>query len=301
MDEGCLKFSSFAKINWFLRVLGKREDGFHQICTAFQTVSLRDEIFFYDDEKLILTCSDPDIPLDKENLIVKAAEVLKSIFSVKRGARIHLKKVIPSSGGLGGGSSNAAIALVGLLKLWGLRLKMKELVELASQIGSDVPFFLYGGTCFGFGRGEKIFPVEDIVEHYILIVTPKIKIATKKAYEQLNRPYLTKISQKDNLKICYEEKKKLTERRFDLLNDFEKTVLEIAPEVKEVKEQLLKFGATFAQLSGSGSSVFGVFESEITRQTAIENLPNKWKKFAVTTVTRADYQKALGIETVVSG
>ncbi|MCS6873895.1 MAG: 4-(cytidine 5'-diphospho)-2-C-methyl-D-erythritol kinase [Pyrinomonadaceae bacterium] len=299
MSDG-FKLPSFAKINLFLRVLGKRRDGFHEICTAFQTVSLQDEIAFFEDEELILTCDNSDIPLGRDNLIVKAAETLKESLSLKNGARIQLKKVIPSSGGLAGGSSNAAVAIIGLLKLWKLKIRMPKLLEIASKIGSDVPFFLYGGTCFGLGRGEKIIPVDDISEPFILIVTPNIKVSTQKAYEILNLPYLTKSDLEGNLKICFEEKEKFLKRRLSSLNDFERKVFDIAPEIKRVKEALMDFGAKFVQMSGSGASVFAIFESEITRQAAIESLPREWKRFAVTTVSRAEYRKALEIEAVVS-
>src|SRR5262245_24486181 len=137
---------SFAKINWFLRVLGKRPDGYHELCTLFQTISLCDVIHFAESDALRLTCGDPGIPTDDQNLIIKAVHALSALTGKTRGAEIHLEKRIPSPGGLGGGSSNAAVALIGLARLWEIHLKTPELLRIAAQLGSDVPFFLYGGT-----------------------------------------------------------------------------------------------------------------------------------------------------------
>ncbi|GIU82153.1 MAG: 4-(cytidine 5'-diphospho)-2-C-methyl-D-erythritol kinase [Acidobacteria bacterium] len=297
---------SFAKINWFLRVLGKRDDGFHEICTAFQTISLCDVLTFseIDSDEIIFTCSEPSLS-SRENIIFRATEKLKEKFGIKLGARIHLEKRIPFPGGLGGGSSNCAIALIGLAKLWNLKVEINDFCEIGAQIGSDVPFFFYGGTCFATGRGTEIFPTEDIQEKYMLIVTPNVFISTKEAYQRLNADSLTKNASKANLKICCDELKRLqialsfkNDQRAESLNDFEKLVFESEPEVKKVKEALLNEGAKFAQMSGSGSSIFAIFENEITRQTALKNLGKytNWKKFAVTTVDRENYRKTLGLE-----
>lgn len=282
---------AFAKINWFLRVLGKREDGFHEICTAFQTVSLKDELDFAENDELVLTCDDSSIPVNHENLVLQAAQLLQETYRVKKGAHIHLRKRIPSPGGLAGGSSDAATALLGLSRLWNIRASLKELSTLASKIGSDVPFFLYGGTCFGLGRGTEIVPTQDIEEPFMLIVTPNVSIPTKLAYQRLNLASLTNSDLMDNLKICYHETERLRSY-LQTSNDFEKVVFEISSEVKEAKQKLLELGARIALMSGSGASVFAVFESETTRQTAMEKLKSEWKKFAVTTVTRKAYREA---------
>ena len=139
---------SFAKINWSLRVLGKRSDGYHELCTVFQTVSLCDRIEIEESPTLSLTCSDTRIPITSENLILKAAEMLRAAAGIDRGARIHLDKRIPSPGGLGGGSSNAAVALIGLSRLWNID-STEILPRIGAELGADVPFFLYGGTAIG--------------------------------------------------------------------------------------------------------------------------------------------------------
>jgi 4-diphosphocytidyl-2C-methyl-D-erythritol kinase len=287
---------AYAKINWFLRILGKRGDGFHELCTAFQTVSLHDNLTFSENEEIVLTCDDAGVPVDESNLIVKAARELQRKFEIKNGARIHLEKRIPSPGGLGGGSSDAATALRGLARLWRLEIGFEGLFEIAARLGSDVPFFLYGGTALGTGRGTEIFPVDDVEEKFLLIVTPAVEVPTKEAFERLNAQSLTNIDSKSNLKICREELKKTLSRHFSSANDFEKVIFEIEPEIRRVKEKLLACGAVQAHMSGSGASVYAVFENEETRQATLKALQEEenWRKFAVATISRADF----GRETV---
>src|SRR6266404_1886585 len=159
---------SYAKINWNLRILGKRGDGFHEICTVFQTISLHDTLHFTANDELFLTCDDPEIPTDEGNLITEAANKLNEKFGTNFGTRIHLEKRIPSPGGLGGGSSNAAVTLIGLMRLWELEIAPSDLQSIAEQLGSDVPFFLRGGTALGTGRGEQIETLDDREEDFVL-------------------------------------------------------------------------------------------------------------------------------------
>lgn len=284
---------SFAKINWFLRVLGKREDGFHELCTVFQTVSLHDKLYFSEGNEIKLTCNDGKIPIDERNLIVKAANILKQRFDVKKGVKIHLEKSIPSPGGLGGGSSNAAIALLGLAALWEIKIGFDELVEIGGEIGSDVPFFFFGGTAAGIGRGTEIKPLEDLRENFLLIVTPNVDVSTKDAFARLNASRLTNEASKSILQICAAQAKTLDLRQGNLKNDFERTVFAIEPEIERVKEKLLELGAIQALLSGSGASVFAVFDKQETRQTAQKALNENWRSFAVATISRREYREAL--------
>ena len=293
--ENCLRLPSFAKINWNLQIFGKRADGFHELCTVFQTVSLHDTLIFSENKNLILESNDEKIPNGKNNLIIKAAELLKTRFGIESGAKIFLEKNIPFPGGLGGGSSNAAIALLGLAKLWNIEIGFEELKDLASEIGSDVPFFLYGGTALGTGRGTEIFPLEDVAEKFLLIVTPDEKISTADAFAQLDATHLTKFESERILQIRRNEAQKLDLRLDDLKNDFEASVFRIAPGIKRVKETLLELGARAAILSGSGASVFAIFDKEETRQAtqkAIE-FEKTWRKFAVATISRDEYREAL--------
>ncbi|HEV7701132.1 MAG TPA: 4-(cytidine 5'-diphospho)-2-C-methyl-D-erythritol kinase [Pyrinomonadaceae bacterium] len=292
-----LSLPSYAKINWTLRVLGRRNDGFHELFTVFQTVSLHDTLRFEQSDELRLTCNDPGIPADDSNLILKAARVLQSATGHGAGARIHLEKRIPSPGGLGGGSSNAAVALIGLWRLWELRLDMNDLGTLAVDLGSDVPFFLTGGTAVGTGRGEVIEPTTDIRESNVLVVTPDVRVSTPEAFAGLGAPVLTKEDLNRNLTVCRNEANSSELLHQALKNDLEPSVFARFPEIERVKRTLLELGAVNAAMSGSGASVFAIFDKQETRQAAINALASErdWRKFAVSTVSRSEYRDALGI------
>ena len=284
---------SFAKINWTLRVLGRREDDFHELCTIFQTVSLRDMLHFQESDDMSMTCDDPAVETDRDNLIMRAASLLRSRSGVRKGAKIHLEKKIPFPGGLGGGSSNAAVALIGLSRLWGV--ETADLQSVAGEIGSDVPFFLYGGTAVGTGRGEFIEPCLDIGVPDLLIVTPNVRVPTGDVFGSLGAPTLTKSGLDNNLTVCRKDVGAFDPRHSELKNDLEPGVFAKYPEVERVKSILLELGAVNAAMSGSGASVFGIFDKQETRQAAIEALATEqsWRKFAVSTVSRSEYRDAL--------
>jgi 4-diphosphocytidyl-2-C-methyl-D-erythritol kinase len=294
MPRNSFTLPSFAKINWLLRVLGKRDDDFHELCTVFQTVSLHDTLTFSESDEIVLTCDNENIPTGENNLIVKAALALSEKTGVKKGAQIHLEKNIPSPGGLGGGSSNAAVALLGLATLWEVKIDFEELLEIGKEIGSDVPFFFYGGTAAAGGRGTEINLIEDLRENFLLIVTPDADVSTSEAFARLNASRLTKEASKSILQICAAQAKSLDLRQSELKNDFEASVFAVEPEIGRVKEKLLEHGAVRALMSGSGASVFAVFEKEETRQATLKALEQEnWRKFAVATVSRNKYREAL--------
>lgn len=297
MPEHSFTLPSFAKINLFLRVLGKRTDGFHEICTIFQTVSLCDFLTFSEaDDEITLTCSDDKIPVDDENLIVKAGKILREKFDIRKGAKIHLEKHIPAPGGLGGGSSNAAVALLAFVKLWNITIDFEELCTIGERLGSDVPFFFCGGTALGTGRGTEIFSLEDFKENYVLIAAPKIDVSTGKAFACLNAPDLTNKSSKSILQICREQANSLYLQQSALTNDFERVIFEIEPEIGEIKGKLFSCGAKRALLSGSGASVFGIFDTNEQRQNALKFLQKEnCRVFLVQTVSRLAYQTFLGL------
>jgi|CXWL01.1.fsa_nt_gi 4-diphosphocytidyl-2-C-methyl-D-erythritol kinase len=286
---------SFAKINWTLRVLGKREDCFHELHTVFQTVSLHDTIHFVKAGKLELTCDHPNVPTDDRNLIIKAAKELQKLAGVGQGANMHLEKHIPSPGGLGGGSSNAAVALLGLMRLWDVAVEDRLLNEIAAGLGSDIPFFLCGGTAIGTGRGEVIEPIADIDEQRMLIVTPDIAVSTRDAFAELNASPLTNEGLNRILPVCRKDAGSLDPRHSVLINDFERSVFSAYPEIERVKNTLIELGAATAAMSGSGASVFAVFDKKETRQAAEKALEHEsaWRKFAVSTISRDQYREAL--------
>jgi 4-diphosphocytidyl-2-C-methyl-D-erythritol kinase len=288
-----LTLPSFAKINLYLRVLGRRDDGYHELCTVFQTVSLYDTVKFVEAEDLYLTWNETAVAVSNDNLIVRAANLLRSRFGVKKGARISLIKSIPAPGGLGGGSSNGCVSLLGLAKLWDLAVDQRTLFDMAAELGSDVPFFLLGGTALGTGRGETVAEMSDLPLGPMLMVTPNVAVSTPDAYYRLSAPNLTKEALNRNLSVCRDEARSPDLLHRAIVNDLENAVFKAYPEVRRVKETLLELGARNAAMSGSGASVFAIFDKEETRQAALKALDNEvnWRMFAVAAVSRKEYRE----------
>ncbi len=294
-----LKLPSFAKINWKLSILGRRADGFHELRTIFQTITLHDDLTLAEraDARLQLTCDVPEIPVDERNLIIRAAAALKERYSLcDKGASIHLEKRIPSEGGLGGGSSNAAVALLGLSSLWNLNVSKDELCALGARLGADVPFFFTGGTALGTGLGDHITPLPEVHAEHLLIVTPDAKVATAEAYHALNAPALTKPESDTILAISRADEHFADSFPDALHNDFERVIFNLKPEVERAQSALVLCGARRALMTGSGSSIFGIFENQEARERAAARLKaeTNWRIFSCSTLSRARYAQALG-------
>ena len=268
-----IAFKTPAKVNLGLYILGKREDGFHELETLFQMVNWCDEIKIEClGDGLDLICNQPDIPNDDGNLVIKAARLLQTRFPDRcKGARIHLKKNIPHGAGLGGGSGNAAGTLLGLNFLWGLKLKREDLILMASELGSDVPFFLFSPCAIGRSRGEILEPVNSSIKFYILMVYPGFTLSAAWVYGNLNLK-LTK--QKNNISILenFLLQSEFAQLGAAWINDLEPVVFQEYPEIFAIKKQILAFGAKGALLSGSGSTVFGLFDNLATAKTAYARL-----------------------------
>ena len=299
MSADRLTLPAFAKINLGLRVLGRRPDGYHEIRTLFQTISLHDTLSFETAPggRLELTCTDPSIPTDETNLVVRAAGALRERFGVTASARVRLEKVIPAGGGLGGGSSDAAVTLAALAVLWGVETDAGELAEIGARLGADVPFFLTGGTAAGKGTGADIQPLPDAPKMHLCVVTPGVHVSTAEAYKALGARALTKPDVAANLSVSRAEAE-FSDSSCDVWsNDFEAVVVRLYPEVGRAREALKQTGARRVMLSGSGSSVFGVFESEAEAgraRGALGGVESAWKVFACVTLSRAGYRAALG-------
>ena len=264
-----ISFKTPAKVNLGLHILGKREDGFHELETLFQMVNWCDEIKIECLSRgLELVCNQPDIPTDKGNLVIRAAHILQTRYPERcKGARIHLNKNIPHGAGLGGGSGNAAGVLLGLNFLWGLKLKREDLISVASELGSDVPFFLFSPCAIGRGRGEILEPVKNSIRFYVLMVYPGFAVPTASVYGNLKLK-LTK--RENNISIL---KNFLLQSEFAQLgatwsNDLELFVFKEYPGLSGIKEEMLALGAKGALLSGSGSTVFGIFDNPETANSA---------------------------------
>lgn len=278
-----LTLKSPAKINWCLRILGKRSDGYHDLWTIMQRVSLYDEIQFRRlSEDMIRVITEPELDLRQEdNLVYRAAELLKKRTGYAGGVEIFLKKNIPLQAGLGGGSSNAACALKGLNELWTLGLSRSELIEIAAELGSDVPFFLMDGVVLLEGKGERVRSLgEGQSQRWLLLVKPSFGISTREAYTRF-KEYTLKIEQAEQIINTI-----LTGTVDDLtscmVNDLEKTVFKICPHLKEIKERLIENGAIASLLSGSGSTVFGLLRTAQQAQKLSQYFKKYWTKVVVT-------------------
>ena len=297
MNTTSLTVPSFAKINWSLRILGKRPDGYHEILTVLQTVSLCDELSFLPraDNEIIISCDDSAVPNDDTNLVVKAAHALRKRLQLARGAEITLTKRIPAQGGLGGASSNAAVTLLALNALWAGHLDPDALKLVARDLGADVPFFLTGGRCIAIGTGTMVKAVHDQPKQYLAIVTPNAKVSTANAYASLNAASLTTSDAASILSSSLADVLSADSRQWPLANDFERVIFEIEPEIERARAALLEAGARGALLAGSGSSVFGVFDSEEARNRALDDLNSEagWRAFSCETISRDEYFTAM--------
>ena len=304
MSNPFLKLPSFAKINLRLSVLGKREDGYHDIDTILQTISLRDDLMFVsrDDGEVILHCEARDVPKDQTNLVWRAAAALKARSQESPGADIFLTKRIPAKGGLGGASSNAAVTLLALNSLWELGFNSASLNELGSDIGSDVPFFFCGGTARAEGTGTKVSTLPDWPKKYLIVITPNVGVSTAQAYAALSGRSLTSTGSVSILSSSFAEPLSGDSDQWALNNDFEGVIFEIEPEIKRAKGALLEAGAQDGLLAGSGSSVFGIFENEDARERALVDLKseNGWLVFACETISRAEYFEGLNLVPVIT-
>jgi len=298
LNSHTLTLQAFAKINPSLRVLGKRADGYHELDTIFQTVSLHDTIKFTatDNPAIVASCDDLSLWMGDTNLVTRAAKALGDRFSPKRGARIHLQKRIPVQAGLGGGSSDAAITLIGLTHLWELPATKDELISIASALGADVPFFFFGGTARGKGIGNEIEALPDATDTFFLIVKPNANINTADAYKALDGRSLT--SKVDETILSSSNAREFFDSSSfaSLHNDFEMFAFALEPEIERAKTALLKAGAVGATLAGSGSAVFGIFDSEEAQRRAIQaiELETGWRVFPCKTVGRSTYLSEMG-------
>jgi len=256
-----LHLKSYAKINIGLEVLYKRQDGFHEINTIFSKIGLYDEITIEPNIELIVECNPPLNLHPEQNLAYKSGKLIQNYFATKsKGAKITIFKKIPLGGGLGGGSSNAATVLKGLCNFWGIKATETEIQNMAAELGADVPFFLGGYFAVGKGKGELLKYFDFKIPYHILLVLPDISVDTGTAYRELQRGEEL-IKGTDLKKVFLENINKPLKLRELLKNDFECTVFKKFPEIAQIKEKLYENGAVFAQMSGSGSSIYGFYNS----------------------------------------
>lgn len=283
-----VRVRALAKINLDLRVLGKRPDGYHEIRTIFQTISLADslDIAFTPGRKTSIELDDPLAISD--NLVVRAARLAMDAMRVNGRVEMRLRKRIPMGAGLGGGSSDAAAVLLALPALAGRALPLPKLSDVAARLGSDVPFFLLGGAAVGIGRGTELFPLPDRTAMAGLVVAPAVHVNTAQAYRDLS-PGLTTESQENKI-LSFQSQ--AWERGVDRFpgNDFEAVVFKQHRNLADLKKRLMRAGATVVLMTGSGSALFGLFPDRNGISAAMKLLGNE-KVFRISLVSRARYRQ----------
>ena len=287
-----LTVRAHAKVNLDLRVLGVRADGYHELRTVFQTIELHDTLVCAERPgPFTLACRTAGVPLDSSNLVWKAAAALWTALGRGGGIRdavVQIEKKIPVEAGLGGGSADAAAALMALGRLWG-GAPITLLREVGATIGADVPFFLSGGTALGLGRGEEIYPLVDLPPHFVVIVRPPFGVSTAEAYAWYDEDRAS--GQRENREFQMLPVPWPT-RAAQMINDLEPPVMRRHQEIGTFKQLLRDLGATAAAMSGSGSAVFGLFRSRKAAEHAVKPLTRNGARALVTrTVSRAEHER----------
>lgn len=252
-----------AKINLAIDVLRKRPDGYHDVIMIMQSVALYDIITVKPIRggKITVTANSKLVPEGSQNIVYKVAELLKNKYNVKDGVEIQIEKNIPVAAGLAGGSADAAAAMKLLNKAWGLKMSKAEVLEIAKKIGSDVPFCLEGGTALAEGLGEKLTPGKPLPECFILLAKPEINISAKEVYEGID---IEEIKERPDIKGMIEtlNKGSLPDVASKLCNVLENVTVKKCPEIPKIKEKLIEYGALGSVMSGSGPTVFGIFDDQ---------------------------------------
>lgn len=290
-----LRLRAYAKINLSLRVLHKRPDGFHELRTIFQTISLADRMTVdcQRARRSAIELDDRGLGL-QDNLMLRAADLY--LKAAQKNATIHmtLDKRIPMGGGLGGGSTDAATVLLALHHA--LPSKRVDLAEIAAQLGSDVPFFLEGGTALGLGRGEELYPLPDLARDWGVIAAPDVHVSTPQAYQALGRTELTSPPTSRILKKFQALSRSVAAREPRSVwqglceNDFEAAVFLQYPVLKQLRDKLERLGAQPARLTGSGAALFGLFDSRSAADKAAQKLSQSCRAYSVSLVSRSRYR-----------
>jgi 4-diphosphocytidyl-2-C-methyl-D-erythritol kinase len=288
-----------AKINLTLRVGPIRADGFHEVRTLLQSLALSDTLAFTERRgPFALSTRSPGVPTDQSNLVWRAAALLWTSMGragAPRDAHVKLDKQIPVAAGLGGGSANAAAALAGLNQIWNARKTRRDLMKLGAELGADVPFFLQGGTALGTGRGDELYPVDDIAQFGVIVIKPSFGVSTADAYRWLDDDRAAGLSPEGAEPA----------RRHEIevgwpggpvtpVNDLEGPVARRHPAVNQMIESCIREGALAAAMTGSGSAVYGVFPPTVARR-ALKNLQRpEWLVLLTRTANRREAARHMG-------
>ena len=282
-----ITLKSRAKINLSIDVLGKRQDGYHLVEMIMQTIDLYDliEINEKDNDQITIKSTSDEIPLDCNNLVYKAANLIKKTFNINKGVEIHIKKNIPVAAGMAGGSSNAAAVLVGLNKLWNLNLSNQQLEKIGLKLGADVPFCINGGAVLASGIGEELTPIKGLTKDVcILVCKPDLFVSTKEVYECIDSKDIDKRPNNKFLIECLknEDTRQLAENMFNVL---EGVTMDKHPVIQQIKDIMTNNRALGAMMSGSGPTVFGFYEN---REEAVKCKAILEKQFKQTFVVACE-------------
>lgn len=290
-----VRVRAHAKINLDLRVLGTRPDGFHELRTVFQALALHDTIDVLPSEgPLSIECDTAGVPLDRTNLVWRAADALWRALRREgpvAGVRLRLTKRIPLQGGLGGGSGDAAATLLALARAWGVTVQPGQLADVASAIGSDVPFFLSGGTALGLGRGDEIYPLADMPRHWVVLLVPGFGVSTADAYGWYEAE--RGLGGRTGSREAQYVPGPWPSRAAQMINDLEAAIARRHPEIDQMKAMLRRHGAAASAMSGSGSTVFGLFQKRSEAVAAGERLAagSGWRVIVTESLGRGAYAR----------
>ncbi|MFA4925953.1 MAG: 4-(cytidine 5'-diphospho)-2-C-methyl-D-erythritol kinase [Candidatus Aminicenantales bacterium] len=286
---------SLAKINFGLEITGLRPDGYHELRTLFQTINLSDWLVFRlrIENKIKLSGDLSAIGWDESNLIYRAALTLKQETGSQQGVEIEVKKIIPPGRGLAGGSSNAAVTLLVLNHLWDLKLPAGQLLKLGASIGADVPFFFYGGLCFGAGRGDRLEPLPGLLAGWLVLVIPDLTLSTSRVFKEYDAssPSLTSSSKESKIIQFLTRQDRSLFRQ--LKNDLELVAFKIYPQLAEIKQEMMQSGAELSMMTGSGSAIYGFFGDKQQAEKAVDKFKARYKVILAETVGREQYKERL--------
>lgn len=266
------QIKAYGKINLGLDVLGKLPNGYHEVRMVMQTVGIYDELTFEKTENGIeITTDAAKLPTGEDNLIYKAAKLMKETYQIREGIRIHLQKNIPIAAGMAGGSTDAAATMKGINRLFGLDIGLLELMKLGVNIGADVPYCVIGGTALAEGIGEKLTPLELAPECYVVVATPDIHVSTKYVYERFDLEKIEKHPDIDGMveAISIGSLQGILDRMENVL---ETVTIPAYPVIDELKQRMRELGAVNSLMSGSGPTVFGIFLERRTAEVALDRL-----------------------------
>jgi 4-diphosphocytidyl-2-C-methyl-D-erythritol kinase len=282
-----IEIDSYSKINLTLNILGKRQDGYHNIETIMQSINLADRIVIREEKEGVkVKCNHPLVPTDTQSLTYRSAKKILNKYGIKKGVKIEIDKKIPLASGMAGGSANSASILVGINKLFALNLSNKDLREIGEELGMDVPFCIQNGTALAYHRGEKVTPLPQINPPlWIIVINPGFEIPTKWAYNNLDLDLIKRKKNNTTAMLSALKEGRLEGIAKNLFNSFEELIIKKYREIRKIKDRLIEEGVLGTLMSGSGPTVFGIAQNKEQALKIYKKLKSEYKSiWAVHTV-----------------